>query len=126
MPTTGKSAAFPSPRRRNLSEILLRLVECLLGWKRTERLYILLSALRSCRGHVGTALRSGIYCAEFGFVWTQNGILDARSHSRSVGTENLQRTYRWVDTLDIQIFLAGFDAGERFALPRGDTQSNMQ
>jgi hypothetical protein len=52
--------------------------------------------------------------------------LDERTHSRNSGIKNLQSTYRWVDVLDIQIFLEGFDAGEKFALRISDTQSSKQ
>ena len=43
--------------------------------------------------------------------------------ARNSGIENMLATYPWADTLDLQMFLAGFDAGEEFAF-RNDMQPN--
>jgi len=41
---------------------------------------------------------------------------DERTLARSRGIEQLQAIYPWVDTVDLEVFLRGFDVGEQWAL----------
>jgi len=58
--------------------------------------------------------------ADFGLALetAQNGhpILNKRTHARSLGTQELESDYPASNEIDMQVFLRGFDAGERFAL----------
>ena len=125
--STMDRGAAPLPlRRKTILEILLPFVGRHLGASRAKSLCILLCALRSCRGHIGTALQEDNYGVGFGPVFDQDGLLDERTHSRILSTENLRSRYRWMDALDSRIFLAGFNAGEQFALRSEDMQSGKQ
>ena len=121
--TMDKHAACPSPRRMTVSGNLLRLAVRRAGLARIERLCTALSALRSCQGHIGTAFRQGNCFLETGPAWFPNGEPNKRTLARNSGIENMLATYPWADTLDLQMFLAGFDAGEEFAF-RNDMQPN--
>ena len=58
--------------------------------------------------------------ADFGLAFeaAQNGhpILNKQTHARSLGTQELESDYPASNEIDIQVFLRGLDAGERFAL----------
>jgi hypothetical protein len=43
--------------------------------------------------------------------------------ARSESIESLLARYRWVDTVDLRMFLEGFDAGESYARCRVDTET---
>jgi len=57
--------------------------------------------------------------ADFGLALetAQNGhlILNKRTHARSRGTQELESDYPASNEIDTEVFLRGFDAGERFA-----------
>ena len=124
-PTSEQLALPPRRLRRTISENLLLALMRLVGPKRAERLCIVISALRSCHGHLGTAVRQGKCLLETGPASYPNGAPNQRTLARNLGIRNLLATYPWADNLDLQLFLAGFDAGERFAAHR-DTQPNKQ
>lgn len=123
---TSKQLALPPRRpRRTIAENLLLAAIRLVRPTWRECLCIALSALRSCHGHLGTAVRQGKCLLEVGLATYPNGAPNQRTLARTVGIRNLLATYPWADSLDLQMFLAGFDAGEEFVAHR-DTQPNKQ
>jgi hypothetical protein len=125
-PTTGGILASQSPHCRSVLQTLLPFAVRCLGPTAMRHLCISLSALRSCLGHIRTALREGQYSIGIGPVFAQSGQLDLRTHSRNEGIEKVRSRFPWMDVLDIQIFLAGFDAGERFAGGNAGTQPHTE
>jgi hypothetical protein len=81
------------------------------------------SAFRSLRGHIQIQPATRLPNADFGPALRQlpNGSLEPnrRTLSRSHYTQILEATHSWVDCVDIQIFLMGFDAGEQWVLRNG-------
>lgn len=49
-----------------------------------------------------------------------------RTLARSESIESLSAKYRWVDTVDLRMFLEGFDAGERYALGTAGTETERR
>jgi hypothetical protein len=45
-------------------------------------------------------------------------VRNERSNARSVGIQELMSRYPWANTVELEMFLAGFDKGEQFALGR--------
>ena len=62
-------------------------------------------AKEGARVHLGPSVqfREGCYKA------------NRRTLARAEGIEKLQATHRWVDIVDLQLFLMGFDAGEEYS-----------
>jgi hypothetical protein len=50
---------------------------------------------------------------------------DERTLTRSAGIEKLQAMYPWVDTVDLELFLRGFDAGEEWAFRNHSEQGKL-
>jgi hypothetical protein len=46
---------------------------------------------------------------------------EVRTQARSLDTSRLEAKYPWVDTVDVRMFLEGFDAGERWSLDSRDS-----
>jgi hypothetical protein len=49
-------------------------------------------------------------------------IQNARTSARSSGMQELESAHPWASSVDLEIFLRGFDAGELYALRTLDTQ----
>jgi hypothetical protein len=50
-----------------------------------------------------------------------------RTIARGEGIKRLQAKHRWVDTVDLQMFLEGFDAGEEYCIgARADDHGNQE
>jgi hypothetical protein len=87
-------------------------------------------AFRSFLGHVGSQSARARVAVDLGpsLQLLPNGRYQAntRTRARAEGTRNLQAIHPWVDIADLRMFLAGFDAGERFAhldcIPAEQTQ----
>jgi hypothetical protein len=90
-----------------------------LGQSRWDKLHILFSSLQSCLGHIRTQLAKGQ-----GFVNLGPSMeslpepcrRNPRTLARKRGIENLLAIHPWLDLQDLEIFLAGFDAGEQYIL----------
>lgn len=50
---------------------------------------------------------------------------DERTNARAEGIENLLATHPWVDSADLQVFLLGFDAGEKYGISARQSQGNL-
>lgn len=101
----------------------------LLGRNLWGKLYILLSALRSGLGHMRTQLATGRDYVSFGPSFErhhQSLRRNRRTLARKKGIKNLQATRPWVDAQDLEIFLAGFDAGEQWISDSTDKQLDLQ
>jgi hypothetical protein len=91
----------------------------MLGQQLWETLYILLSAMRSCLGHIRTQLAKDHRSVNLGqsFENTSQSLRrNTRTLARKQGIENLLATYPWADYQDLEMFLTGFDAGEKWCL----------
>jgi hypothetical protein len=76
------------------------------------------AAFRSFRGHIQFQFATSAVRVDLGpSVQFRNGYYraNARTLARAEGIEKLQATHRWVDIVDLQIFLMGFDAGEGYS-----------
>jgi len=77
------------------------------------------AAVRNFHGRIGIlfATRGGVPLGP-ALQQLQAGHLqrNARTYARAEGIRNLQATHPWVDKFDLQIFLAGFDAGEQHCI----------
>lgn len=78
------------------------------------------SAVRSFLGHLRSYSAKGHPSVDFGPALRRlpDGSLqpENRTIARSDGIDILLAKYPWADCVDARIFLAGFDAGERFGL----------
>jgi len=84
------------------------------------------ASFRSFRGHIGlqSAKREG---------WLDVGpacqVLDGhlqpneRTLARAEGIEKLRSKYGWADTVDLRVFLMGFDVGEKYSTMSQDHQN---
>ena len=88
------------------------------------------SAFRSFLGHLRTHNVKEFPHAAFGPVFRRlpAGFLqpESRTLSRTTHTDNLLATYPWADTVDIKIFLMGFDAGEQFGRRIADIEHDRR
>lgn len=88
------------------------------------------AAFRSFRGHIRIQSatvggRVDLGCA----VQLEDGCYQAntRTLARAAGIEKLQAIHRWVDIVDLRIFLMGFEAGEEYSnthCPRKDSSTS--
>jgi hypothetical protein len=72
------------------------------------------AAVRSFRGHIGILLSTtrGVRLGPAFQPQSQGHSPNERTYARAEGIKNLQATHPWVDNVDLQLFLMGFDAGE--------------
>jgi len=78
-------------------------------------------SLRSLRGHIRVLFARGRWTGvDIGPALRRADVEhlqpDERTLARSRGIEQLQAIYPWVDTVDLEVFLRGFDVGEQWAL----------
>jgi hypothetical protein len=99
---------------RSLPNVMVRLVaRCFRFWcaLRLEG--------RSFLGHMQTLLAKKHWGVDFGSLGARlpDGRLipNARTEARSLGTQELSLRYPWASTIDTEIYLEGFRAGEQFA-----------
>jgi hypothetical protein len=52
-------------------------------------------------------------------------VRNGRSNARSVGIQELKSRYPWANTVELEMFLEGFDKGERFALGKSDKPASV-
>jgi hypothetical protein len=76
---------------------------------------------RSFAGRMRTLLSIKHWGVDLGPLWEavpseRQFDLNRRTNARSQGTRNLIGDYPWASSVDLQIFLRGFDVGERYAL----------
>ncbi len=93
-----------------------------------RKLYILISSLRSCLGHIRTQLATGRGYVTFGPAlekYRQSSRRNRRTLARRKGIENLLATRPWLDSHDFEIFLAGFDAGEQWICDKTDKEPDL-
>lgn len=87
--TTHVQSGLPSRRsQKTIPENLLLVAMRLLGPRRGQSLCIALSALRSCHGHLCTAIREGRYLLETGEPSDLNGASNPRTLARTVSIKN--------------------------------------
>jgi hypothetical protein len=76
------------------------------------------AAFRSFRGHIRIQSSTSAGRVDLGpSVQFHVGCYQAntRTLARAEGIEKLQATHRWVDIVDLQLFLMGFDVGEEYS-----------
>jgi hypothetical protein len=83
-----------------------------------NRWCILRDAVCSLHGHIQTQFATGRAGVDLGPAWERDssGILCPciRTVARRLYIEKLEAIHPWADGLDLQMFLAGFDAGEQY------------
>jgi len=102
-----------------------------LRFRAKARLYktmnILCDTFRSLFGHIRLQSARG-WIVSYGpaFQQDQSGCLltNTRTVARAEYTEKLAATHRWVDSVDLKMFLAGFDAGEQWAQRSRDIEKS--
>lgn len=99
-------------------------------WKRPYRLWCALRvSVRTFRGHIQELLSRKRWAVDLGPVYLPNLdghlLVNSRVQSRNAGIETLIQSRSWANTIDIEIFLQGFDWGEQYALSKSCTQSNI-
>lgn len=111
--------------RRPLFRPLIRGAEYLLRFW-----YALRLGGRSFLGRMKTLLAKKHWGVDLGpeFEVLPGGHLveNSRTNARSQGTQKLKSDYPWASTIDFEIFLQGFHAGEQYALCSLHTQSHEQ
>lgn len=89
----------------------------------------LVAVLRSLYGHICNQAATDREACWYGFasVIRPDGFLGMNIHAyaRMIYTEKLRASLPWIDSLDRQIFLMGFDAGAQFQVRTG-TESYSQ
>lgn len=80
-------------------------------------LYKAYALLRSVHAHIshqfatkGTRVDLGVSCQFRDGCWQAN----TRTRARGEGIKKLLANHAWADSLDLHIFLSGFDAGEEY------------
>jgi hypothetical protein len=91
------------------------------SWRSPLRFwYALKIAGRSFRGHIALLLAKKHWGVDLGPLLqsSADGCLreDTRTHARSAGITQLTSLHSWANTIDSEIFLLGFEWGERYAL----------
>jgi hypothetical protein len=104
-------------RLRPLKDTCTRGLFHVVGPLRWSKAYILLTALRSFRGHLRTQYAKGQVRVDLGSVFELHQghpRKNMRTLARRKSIEKLRATHPWVDFQDLEIFLMGFDAGDQF------------
>jgi hypothetical protein len=110
--------SLQSARKQSLGETLEVAAFRLLGSRLWYKSYILLSSLRSCLGHIRTQLaRDRVEATQVPSQGFHHPLLTSHKRiiARKQGIKKLQAIHPWMDRQDLQMFLAGFDAGELWA-----------
>jgi hypothetical protein len=85
--------------------------------------HVLKLCLRNLAGHIEILLSKNEY--DYGLLAEEGhrGVLcwNRRTCARVAGIQELTSLYPWASSIEEQIFLAGFDKGEQFALHLADT-----
>ena len=121
---TPQSKVFHARLKGVLEGVAFRL----LGRNLWGKLYIVISSLRSCLGHIRTQLATGRGYVRFGPAlekYPQSSRRNRRTLVRRKGIENLLAIHRWLDLQDFEIFLAGFDAGEQWISDNQDKEPDL-
>jgi len=87
------------------------------------------SAVYSLVGHIRSQSTKQPPLVDFGpaLIRCSDGFLpQPRTHARAEYTKALLATYPWADTVDLRIFLNGFDAGEQWALHTTGKESDTR
>lgn len=87
------------------------------------------AAFRSFRGHIRIQSATAGGRVDLGpAVQLEDGCYQAntRTLARAAGIEKLQATHRWVDIVDLRIFLMGFEWGEEYYYRNDRTQESTQ
>ena len=89
----------------------------LLGHRRWDKVFILRKALPNCLGRIRAQFAKAPIHVSLGPYWqvADPPSRHPRTLARKAAVEKLRATYPWVDMQDLEIFLAGFDAGEDWA-----------
>jgi hypothetical protein len=91
--------------------------------------YALRLATRSFVGHTKTLLCKKHWGILLGprYETLSTGCLvrNERTNARSVGIQELTSRYPWANTVELEMFLEGFDKGEQFALGRLDKPAQV-
>jgi hypothetical protein len=95
-------------------------------WHLPDAMRIARNSLDSLRGHIRIRLAKGRPpMVDFGpgFRRRLNGSyqVDTRTLSRSEHTKELLAMHPWADSVDLEMFLMGFDAGEQWAACKWST-----
>jgi len=116
----------------------------IIGWRAASRILlarlqdyletskcIWIAAFRSFRAHIRTQSAKGGIGVYMGLalVETPSGSFEPnpRTIARSLYIEMLQATHaKWADSVDLRIFLMGFDAGEQWALHTADKENDKR
>jgi hypothetical protein len=113
---------------RSLRHTCARALSRLLGHRTWSRGYILLTSLQSFLGHVRTQFAKGRVEVDLGPLLQRHQGLPRRNTwtlARRRCIETLQAIHPWVDYQDLEIYLMGFDAGDRFASCNTAIQSDI-
>jgi hypothetical protein len=86
--------------------------------------------VRSCRGRIRSLLAKKHWGVDLGPLGKplpdEQMILDERTEAHSLGMQALTAAHPWASTIDLQIYLEGFRAGEQFARRISDVGSDKQ
>ena len=90
-----------------------------MGWRLHHKRRIWASAFRSFRSHIQILIAKEQGLGDLGcaYLYDANGQLqvNTRTTARILYTEKLLSVYPWLDSVDLETFLLGFDAGEQWA-----------
>jgi hypothetical protein len=107
---------------QNWRDATLRL--CALFWRLLDTTYILRASFDSFLAHTRIRFATRPPSVDYGpaFHRLSDGTYqaEARTLARAEYTKAVSATRPWADTVDLEIFLMGFDAGERWALHKWD------
>jgi hypothetical protein len=123
-----KREVSPVAKKQSLGDAFAAVAFRLLGRNLWGKSYTLLSSFRSCLGHIHTQLAKGQESVSVGRSFErhhQSLRRNRRTLARRRGIENLRAIHSWLDFQDLEIFLAGFDAGEQWASDKLDSEPDL-
>jgi hypothetical protein len=86
------------------------------------------ASVRSFRAHIGIQLSTarGVQLGPAFQFQAGQTLPNERTYARAEGIRKLQATHPWLDNVDLQLFLTGFDAGEEYNIrAQGQHPSNL-
>ncbi len=88
------------------------------------------SAFGSLVGHIRSQSTKELLLVDFGPALVRGPAGDLRpcirTHTRAEYIKAVLATRPWADTIDLRMFLDGFDAGEQWTLHTADKESDMR
>jgi hypothetical protein len=120
LPVSGRTRALESTNRQQIRQTSLRFQVVALAWRVYTIAHIWCASIRSCFGHIRSQSSKAISFEMIGSttVWDQESRTYRSNPSaiaRILYTKMLSATFwDWADTIDLRMFLMGFDAGEQW------------